>query len=120
MEDMKGRGQFPSLYYEEVLLIHSEQLLTSGMIDWVTTSARRSTTVEYRVERSQDTGPEKCLVTHLVGGCHPRPGARPEPAVDVLRLEVPAAFAPFEVTQATACPDVRNIVCKTNIATFNY
>lgn len=117
---MKDRRYFLSLYNEEVLLIHSEQLLTSGMIDWVTSSARRPTTVGYRVERSQDTGAEKCLVTHLVGGCHPRPGARPEPAVDVLRLEVPSALTPFEVTQATASPDVRNIVCKTNIAIFNY
>lgn len=60
------------------------------------------------------------LKTDLVGGRHLLPVGGPEPSEDVLGLQVLAGLAALEVTQATARPDVRDVVWKLhNVLCYN-
>lgn len=57
-------------------------------------------------------GIEAKTVGNLVRRSHLLAGGRPEPAVDVLGLQIATILTSLEVTEATACPDVRDIACK--------
>lgn len=46
----------------------------------------------------------------LVGGRHTDAGRRPEPTVDVLRLQVPSTLATLEVTDSPTRPNVGDVV----------